>query len=52
MCQLPFNKKKNNIIFISHAKEILHTLKEKYFKDVQDIEVDGQKIEAPQSLSW
>ncbi|XP_051948431.1 RNA cytosine C(5)-methyltransferase NSUN2 [Xyrauchen texanus] len=36
----------------SHAKEILHTLKEKYFKDVQDLEVDGQKIEAPQPLSW
>ncbi|XP_056336100.1 RNA cytosine-C(5)-methyltransferase NSUN2-like [Danio aesculapii] len=36
----------------SHAKEILHTLKEKYFKEVQDLEVDGQKIEAPQSLSW
>ncbi len=37
---------------ISHAKEILHTLKEKYFKEVQDLEVDGQKIEAPQPLSW
>ncbi|XP_076157945.1 RNA cytosine C(5)-methyltransferase NSUN2 [Alosa pseudoharengus] len=36
----------------SHAKEILHTLKEKYFKDIQDLEVDGQKIEAPQPLSW
>uniref|UniRef100_A0A8C1RUW4 tRNA (cytosine(34)-C(5))-methyltransferase n=1 Tax=Cyprinus carpio TaxID=7962 RepID=A0A8C1RUW4_CYPCA len=36
----------------SHAKEILHTLKEKYFKEVQDLEVDGQKIEAPQPLSW
>uniref|UniRef100_A0A671LBG9 tRNA (cytosine(34)-C(5))-methyltransferase n=1 Tax=Sinocyclocheilus anshuiensis TaxID=1608454 RepID=A0A671LBG9_9TELE len=35
----------------SHAKEILHTLKEKYFKEVQDLEVDGQKIEAPQPLS-
>ncbi|MFT7811730.1 tRNA (cytosine(34)-C(5))-methyltransferase isoform X1 [Arapaima gigas] len=36
----------------SHAKEILHCLKEKYFKEVQDIEIDGQKIEAPQALSW
>ncbi|XP_030644819.1 RNA cytosine C(5)-methyltransferase NSUN2 [Chanos chanos] len=36
----------------SHAKEILHCLKEKYFKEVQDLEVDGQKIEAPQALSW
>uniref|UniRef100_A0AAR2IYE5 tRNA (cytosine(34)-C(5))-methyltransferase n=1 Tax=Pygocentrus nattereri TaxID=42514 RepID=A0AAR2IYE5_PYGNA len=36
----------------SHAKEILHTLKEKYFKEIQDLEVDGQKIEAPQALSW
>lgn len=36
----------------SHAKEILHCLKEKYFKELQDIEVDGQKIEAPQPLSW
>ncbi|KPP74911.1 tRNA (cytosine(34)-C(5))-methyltransferase-like [Scleropages formosus] len=35
----------------SHAKEILHCLK-KYFKEVQDIEIDGQKIEAPQALSW
>ncbi|KAM6899575.1 RNA cytosine C(5)-methyltransferase NSUN2 [Xenentodon cancila] len=36
----------------SHAKEILHCLKEKYFKDIQDLEIDGQKIEAPQPLSW
>ncbi|XP_041104392.1 RNA cytosine C(5)-methyltransferase NSUN2-like isoform X2 [Polyodon spathula] len=36
----------------SHAKEILHCLKEKYFKEIQDLEVDGQKIEAPQPLSW
>ncbi|XP_063041734.1 RNA cytosine C(5)-methyltransferase NSUN2 [Engraulis encrasicolus] len=36
----------------SHAKEILHTLKEKYFKDIKDLEVDGQTIEAPQALSW
>ncbi|KAM4687972.1 RNA cytosine C(5)-methyltransferase NSUN2 [Discoglossus pictus] len=36
----------------SHAKEILHCLKEKYFKELQDIEVDGQKLEAPQPLSW
>ncbi|TSK28252.1 tRNA (cytosine(34)-C(5))-methyltransferase [Bagarius yarrelli] len=35
-----------------HAKEILHTLKEKYFKEIQDLEIDGQKIEAPQALSW
>ncbi|XP_066546679.1 RNA cytosine C(5)-methyltransferase NSUN2 [Amia ocellicauda] len=36
----------------SHAKEILHCLKEKYFKEIQDLEVDGQKLEAPQALSW
>ncbi|XP_072531995.1 RNA cytosine C(5)-methyltransferase NSUN2 isoform X2 [Salminus brasiliensis] len=36
----------------SHAKEILHTLKEKYFKEIQDLEIDGQKIEAPQALTW
>ncbi|KAM8966633.1 RNA cytosine C(5)-methyltransferase NSUN2 [Pelodytes ibericus] len=36
----------------SHAKEILHCLKNKYFKELQDIEVDGQKIDAPQPLSW
>lgn len=36
----------------SHAKEILHCLKDKYFKDIQDVEIDGQKIEAPQALSW
>ncbi|XP_006635991.2 RNA cytosine C(5)-methyltransferase NSUN2 [Lepisosteus oculatus] len=36
----------------SHANEILHCLKEKYFKELQDLEVDGQKIEMPQALSW
>ncbi|XP_069469824.1 RNA cytosine C(5)-methyltransferase NSUN2 [Ambystoma mexicanum] len=36
----------------SHAKEILHCLKDKYFKELQDLEVDGQKVEAPQPLSW
>lgn len=36
----------------SHAKEILHCLKEKYFKDIQELDIDGQKIEAPQPLSW
>ncbi|XP_071771009.2 RNA cytosine C(5)-methyltransferase NSUN2 [Centroberyx gerrardi] len=36
----------------SHAKEILHCLKEKYFKEIQEVEIDGQKIEAPQPLSW
>ncbi|XP_067467567.1 RNA cytosine C(5)-methyltransferase NSUN2 [Thunnus thynnus] len=36
----------------SHAKEILHCLKEKYFKDIQELEIDGQKFEAPQPLSW
>ncbi|KAG8442522.1 hypothetical protein GDO86_011354 [Hymenochirus boettgeri] len=36
----------------SHAKEILHCLKEKYFKELQNIEVEGQKIEAPQPLTW
>uniref|UniRef100_A0A673A6W9 tRNA (cytosine(34)-C(5))-methyltransferase n=1 Tax=Sphaeramia orbicularis TaxID=375764 RepID=A0A673A6W9_9TELE len=36
----------------SHAKEILHCLKDKYFKDIQELDIDGQKIEAPQPLSW
>ncbi|KAM3596512.1 uncharacterized protein V6R79_015890 [Siganus canaliculatus] len=36
----------------SHAKEILHCLKDKYFKDILDLEIDGQKMEAPQPLSW
>uniref|UniRef100_UPI0037E788FB RNA cytosine C(5)-methyltransferase NSUN2 n=1 Tax=Semicossyphus pulcher TaxID=241346 RepID=UPI0037E788FB len=36
----------------SHAKEILNCLKEKYFKDIQELDIDGQKIEAPQPLSW
>lgn len=36
----------------SHAKEILHCLKEKYFKDIQEVEIDGLKIEAPQPLKW
>ncbi|KAJ8334518.1 hypothetical protein SKAU_G00401570 [Synaphobranchus kaupii] len=36
----------------SHAKEILHCLKEKYFKEIQDLEIDGQKFESPQALSW
>ncbi|XP_059509898.1 RNA cytosine C(5)-methyltransferase NSUN2 isoform X2 [Stegostoma tigrinum] len=36
----------------SHAEEILHCLKTKYFQELQDLEVDGQKIEAPQPLSW
>uniref|UniRef100_H3CV39 tRNA (cytosine(34)-C(5))-methyltransferase n=1 Tax=Tetraodon nigroviridis TaxID=99883 RepID=H3CV39_TETNG len=36
----------------SHAKEILHCLKDKYFKDILELEIDGQKIEAPQPLRW
>ncbi|XP_053718423.1 RNA cytosine C(5)-methyltransferase NSUN2 [Synchiropus splendidus] len=36
----------------SHAKEILHCLREKYFKDIQDLQIDGQKIEPPQLLTW
>uniref|UniRef100_A0A3P9ML37 tRNA (cytosine(34)-C(5))-methyltransferase n=1 Tax=Oryzias latipes TaxID=8090 RepID=A0A3P9ML37_ORYLA len=36
----------------SHAKEILHCLKDKYFKDLQELDIDGQKIEAPRPLSW
>ncbi|XP_074064404.1 RNA cytosine C(5)-methyltransferase NSUN2 [Macrotis lagotis] len=35
-----------------HAKEILHCLKDKYFKELQDLVVDGQKVEVPQPLSW
>lgn len=38
--------------FHSHAKEILHCLKNKYFKELEDLEVDGQKVEVPQPLSW
>lgn len=36
----------------SHAKEILHCLKNKYFKELENLEVDGQKVELPQPLSW
>ncbi|KAL7984624.1 hypothetical protein Chor_003194 [Crotalus horridus] len=36
----------------SHAKEILRCLKEKYFKEIENLVVDGQKIEMPQPLSW
>lgn len=36
----------------SHAREILHCLKEKYFRELQHLEVDGQKVEMPQALSW
>lgn len=36
----------------SHAKEILHCLKNKYFKELEALEVDGQKVEVPQPLSW
>uniref|UniRef100_A0A8C5BRQ3 tRNA (cytosine(34)-C(5))-methyltransferase n=1 Tax=Gadus morhua TaxID=8049 RepID=A0A8C5BRQ3_GADMO len=36
----------------SHAKEILHCLKEKYFKEIQEVEIDGVKLEAPTPLSW
>uniref|UniRef100_A0A8C6QQ69 tRNA (cytosine(34)-C(5))-methyltransferase n=1 Tax=Nannospalax galili TaxID=1026970 RepID=A0A8C6QQ69_NANGA len=36
----------------SHAKEILHCLKNKYFKDLEDLEVDGQKVKVPEPLSW
>lgn len=36
----------------SHAKEILHCLKNKYFKELENLEVDGQKVEVPQPLSW
>ncbi|MBN3290330.1 NSUN2 methyltransferase, partial [Polypterus senegalus] len=35
-----------------HAKEILHCLKNTYFKEIEELEVDGQKIEAPEPLSW
>ncbi|XP_042319859.1 RNA cytosine C(5)-methyltransferase NSUN2 isoform X1 [Sceloporus undulatus] len=36
----------------SHAKEILHCLKNKYFKELENKMVDGQKIEMPQPLNW
>ncbi|XP_038249222.1 RNA cytosine C(5)-methyltransferase NSUN2 [Dermochelys coriacea] len=36
----------------SHAKEILHCLKNKYFKELQDLVVDGQNIQVPQPLKW
>ncbi|KAH0618043.1 hypothetical protein JD844_016993 [Phrynosoma platyrhinos] len=35
----------------SHAKEILHCLKNKYFKELENKMVDGQKIEMPQPLN-
>lgn len=44
--------KLKKIFFDSHAKEILHCLKNKYFKELEDLEVDGQKVEVPQPLSW
>lgn len=43
---------KTYLFFNSHAKEILHCLKNKYFKELEDLEVDGQKVEVPQPLSW
>lgn len=43
---------KHNGLCSSHAKEILHCLKDKYFKDILELEIDGQKIEAPQPLRW
>ncbi|XP_007114447.2 RNA cytosine C(5)-methyltransferase NSUN2-like [Physeter macrocephalus] len=36
----------------SHAKEMLHCLKNTYFKELEDLEVDTQKVEVPQPLSW
>ncbi|XP_077166840.1 RNA cytosine C(5)-methyltransferase NSUN2 [Paroedura picta] len=36
----------------SHAKEILHCLKNKYFKELENQVVDGQIIEMPQPLNW
>uniref|UniRef100_A0A8D0CB46 tRNA (cytosine(34)-C(5))-methyltransferase n=1 Tax=Salvator merianae TaxID=96440 RepID=A0A8D0CB46_SALMN len=36
----------------SHAREILHCLKTKYFKELENQVVEGQKIEMPQPLSW
>ncbi|XP_060047128.1 RNA cytosine C(5)-methyltransferase NSUN2 isoform X2 [Erinaceus europaeus] len=36
----------------SHAKELLQCLKSKYFKELEDLEVDGHKVEVPQPLSW
>uniref|UniRef100_A0A6J0TW73 tRNA (cytosine(34)-C(5))-methyltransferase n=3 Tax=Pogona vitticeps TaxID=103695 RepID=A0A6J0TW73_9SAUR len=36
----------------SHAKEILQCLKNKYFKELENQVVDGQKIEMPQPLTW
>ncbi|XP_053099620.1 RNA cytosine C(5)-methyltransferase NSUN2 [Hemicordylus capensis] len=36
----------------SHANEILHCLKNKYFKELENQVVDGQKIEMPQPLNW
>uniref|UniRef100_A0A8B9ZBF9 tRNA (cytosine(34)-C(5))-methyltransferase n=1 Tax=Buteo japonicus TaxID=224669 RepID=A0A8B9ZBF9_9AVES len=36
----------------SHAREVLHCLKEKYFGELRGLEVDGQKVEMPQPLSW
>ncbi|OXB53620.1 hypothetical protein ASZ78_000101 [Callipepla squamata] len=35
-----------------YKREILHCLKEKYFRELQHLEVDGQKVEMPQALSW
>lgn len=49
---VPMPNLSSSLSYFSHAKEILHCLKEKYFKDIQELEIDGQKTEAPQALSW
>ncbi|NWJ07792.1 NSUN2 methyltransferase, partial [Crypturellus undulatus] len=36
----------------SHAREVLHCLKSKYFRELRELRVDGQEVEVPQALSW
>ncbi|NXA33978.1 NSUN2 methyltransferase, partial [Eudromia elegans] len=36
----------------SHAREVLHCLKSKYFRELRELRVDGQAVEVPQALSW
>nr|XP_038030338.1 RNA cytosine C(5)-methyltransferase NSUN2 [Anas platyrhynchos] len=36
----------------SHAREIRHCLKERFFAELRGLRVDGQEVEMPQPLSW
>uniref|UniRef100_A0A8B9E884 tRNA (cytosine(34)-C(5))-methyltransferase n=1 Tax=Anser cygnoides TaxID=8845 RepID=A0A8B9E884_ANSCY len=36
----------------SHAREIRHCLKDRFFAELRGLRVDGQEVEMPQPLSW